>query len=256
MRRRSRRCARRWQPLDSTTARLAFAVDAVAFDLDGTLLDTVHDLAAAVNLLLGKLHLSPLPVDVVRDFIGKGIEDLISKALTRARGVPPRDGEVVALLPLYQQGYTLELGRQTRLFPGVGSGLERMRAAGFKLAVITNKATRFVRPHLEHAGIADFFEVVIGGDDAIAKKPSAEPLLLAATQLGVSAPHMLMVGDSVNDVRAARAAGSPVVVVPYGYNEGVPVQTLAADGIVDSLEAIADWIKHRSAPDFGSSKSS
>jgi phosphoglycolate phosphatase len=250
MRRRSRRCARRWQRLDSATARRVFAVDAVAFDLDGTLLDTVHDLAAAVNLLLGELHLAPVPVNTVRDFIGKGIEDLIGKALTRARGVPPREGEVIALLPLYQQGYTSVLGRQTQLFPGVSRGLERMRAAGFKLAVITNKATRFVRPHLEHAGIAHYFEVVIGGDDVIAKKPGAEPLLLAAAWLGVSPRHMLMVGDSVNDVRAARAAGCPVVVVPYGYNEGAPVQTLAADGIVDSLDVIADWINHRSAPDL------
>jgi phosphoglycolate phosphatase len=249
MRRPSRRCARLWQRLDSTTAHRVFAVDAVAFDLDGTLLDTVHDLAAAVNLLLGELHLAPVPVDTVRDFIGKGIEDLIGKALTCARGTPPREGEVIALLPLYQQGYASVLGRQTQLFPGVRHGLERLRAAEFKLAVITNKATRFVRPYLEHAGIAHYFEVVIGGDDAIAKKPAAAPLLLAAARLGVSPQHMLMVGDSVNDVRAARAAGCPVVVVPYGYNEGAPVQTIAADGIVDSLDVIADWIKHRSAPD-------
>ena len=250
MRRRSRRCARRWRPLDSITARRVFAVDAVAFDLDGTLLDTVHDLAAAVNLLLDSLHLAPLPVDTVRDFIGKGIEDLIGKSLTRARGVPPGEGEVIALLPLYLQGYASILGRQTRLFPGVSRGLERMRAAGFKLAVITNKTTRFVRPHLEHAGIAHYFEVVIGGNDATAKKPDAAPLHLAAARLGVFPQHMLMVGDSVNDVGAARAAGSPVVVVPYGYNEGLPVQALAADGIVDSLEVVADWLKHRSAPNL------
>jgi phosphoglycolate phosphatase len=229
--------------LDSVRESRVFAVDAVAFDLDGTLLDTVHDLAAAVNLLLGELGLSPLPVDAVRSMVGKGVADLLAKALTRARGAPPRDGEVADLLPRYGQGYASMLGRQTQLFPGVVAGLNRMREAGFALAVITNKATRFVQPHLAHAGIAGYFDTVVGGDDAVAKKPDAAPLLLAAARLGVAPARMLMVGDSVNDVAAARAAGSPVLVVPYGYNEGAPVQTLAADGIVDSLDAIAGRIR-------------
>jgi phosphoglycolate phosphatase len=229
--------------LDSLRERRVFAVDAVAFDLDGTLLDTVHDLAAAVNVLLGELGLSPLPVDAVRSMVGKGVADLLAKALTRARGTPPRDGEIAELLPRYSQGYASILGRQTQLFPGVVAGLDRMREAGFDLVVITNKATRFVQPHLVHAGIAEYFETVVGGDDAVAKKPDAAPLLLAAGRLGVAPARMLMVGDSVNDVAAARAAGSPVLVVPYGYNEGAPVQALAADGIVDSLDAVADWIR-------------
>jgi len=229
--------------LDSVREHRVFAVDAVAFDLDGTLLDTVHDLAAAVNQLLGELGLSPLPVDAVRAMVGKGVADLLAKALTRARGAPPRDGEVADLLPRYGQGYAAILGRQTQLFPGVVAGLDRMREAGFALAVVTNKATRFVQPHLVHAGIADYCAAVVGGDDAGAKKPDAAPLLLAAARLGVTPPRMLMVGDSVNDVAAARAAGSPVLVVPYGYNEGSPVQTLTADGIVDSLDAIADRIR-------------
>jgi phosphoglycolate phosphatase len=229
--------------LDSLRERRVFAVDAVAFDLDGTLLDTVHDLAAAVNLLLGEQGLSPLPVDAVRSMVGKGVADLLAKALARARGVAPHDGEIAELLPRYSQRSASILGRQTQLFPGVVAGLDRMREAGFDLAVITNKATRFVQPHLVHAGIAEYFETVIGGDDAVAKKPDAAPLLLAAERLGVAPARMLMVGDSVNDVAAARAAGCPVLVVPYGYNEGVPVQALAADGIVDSLDAIAGWIR-------------
>ena len=229
--------------MDSVRESHVFAVDAVAFDLDGTLLDTVHDLAAAVNLLLGELGLSPLPVDAVRSMVGKGVADLLTRALTRARGAPPRDGEVADLLPRYGEGYASILGRQTQLFPGVVAGLERMRDAGFALAVITNKASRFVQPHLTHAGIAGYFATVVGGDDAVAKKPDAAPLLLAAARLGVVAARMLMIGDSVNDVAAARAAGSPVLVVPYGYNEGAHVQTLAADGIVDSLDAVADRIR-------------
>ena len=229
--------------MDSATARRVFAVDAVAFDLDGTLLDTVHDIAAAVNLLLDELGLVPLPVDSVRSMVGKGVADLLAKALMHARGAPPRDGEVADLLPRFGEGYASILGRQTQLYPGVVDGLDRMREAGFALAVITNKATRFVQPHLVHAGIAGYFTTVVGGDDAIAKKPDAAPLLLAAARLVVAPARMLMVGDSVNDVTAARAAGCPVLVVPYGYNEGAPVQTLAADGIVDSLDAIAGRIR-------------
>ena len=228
--------------MNSANGRRVFAVDAVAFDLDGTLLDTVHDLAASVNMLLAGQGLAPLSTAVVRDLIGKGIAELIGDSLMHARGTPPRDGEVAALLPLYQQGYASILGRQTQLFPGVRSGLDRMRAAGFRLAVITNKTTRFVLPHLVHAGIAEYFEVVVGGDDAAAKKPDAAPLLLAAARMGVRPSRMLMVGDSANDVGAARAAGSPVVVLPYGYSEGMPVQSLAADGIVNSLDAVADCV--------------
>ena len=229
--------------MNSATAGRVFAVDAVAFDLDGTLLDTVHDIAAAVNLLLDELGLVPLPVDSVRSMVGKGLADLLTKALTRARGAPPRDGEVAEVLQRFGEGYASILGRQTQLFPGVVEGLERMRVAGFALAVITNKASRFVQPHLIHAGIAGYFATVVGGDDAVAKKPEAAPLLLAAARLGVMPARMLMVGDSGNDVAAARAAGSPVLVVPYGYTEGAPVQTLAADGIVDSLDAIAGRIR-------------
>jgi len=110
-----------------------------------------------------------------------------------------------------------------------------LRGAGFRLAVVTNKTTRFVAPHLVHARIADYFDVVIGGDDAAAKKPDAAPIVLAAERLGVRCERLLVVGDSGNDALAARNAGSPVLLVPYGYNEGVPVRSLPADGIVDSL---------------------
>ena len=118
-----------------------------------------------------------------------------------------------------------------------------MRQDGFGLAVVTNRATRFVRPHLEAAGIAAYFDVVIGGDDAPRKKPDAAPMLLAAQRLGVAPERLLMVGDSGNDVEAARAAGCPVVVVPYGYREGLAVQDLAADGIVDSIAAVAECVR-------------
>ncbi len=220
-----------------------FAVEAVAFDLDGTLLDTVRDLAAAVNLLLADLGLAPLPEATIRDLIGKGIANLVRRALAAARGIAPEavdEAEVTAVLPRYQAHYAAILGRETVAFPGVVAGLERMAAMGLPLAVITNKASRFVRPHLAHARIEAYFRVVVGGDDLPVKKPHPAVLLHAARELGVEPARMLMVGDSGNDAQAARAAGCPVLIVPYGYNEGAPVQNLDADGIVDSLLAVAD----------------
>jgi phosphoglycolate phosphatase len=227
---------------DAGAARV-FAVDAIAFDLDGTLLDTIDDLAAAVNALLHELRLQPLPQPTIRDLVGKGMSNLLARALALAGAPPLADVEREALLARYQHIYGGLLGRHTRPFPGMEEGLARMRKDGFGLAVITNKATRFVRPHLEAAGIAAYFDVVIGGDDAPRKKPDAAPMLLAAQRLGVAPERLLMVGDSGNDVAAARAAGCPVLVVPYGYREGHAVQDLAADGIVDSIAAVADCVR-------------
>jgi phosphoglycolate phosphatase len=223
-----------------------FAVGAIAFDLDGTLLDTVHDLAGALNALLAELGHPPLPKSDVRDMIGKGMPNLVRQAVARASGVPPDaigDAELAAALARYQSHYGSRLGRDTLPYPGMREGLDRLRAMGFPLAVITNKASRFVRPHLEHAGIAGYFAQVIGGDDLPTRKPDPAQLLHVAAAFGLAPARLLMVGDSINDVMAARAAGCPVLVLPYGYNEGQPVQNLEADGIVPSLLAIADRVR-------------
>ena len=223
-----------------------YDVSAIALDLDGTLLDTIHDLATSVNALLAELGHPAIPKDVVRAMIGKGMANLVRRALARATGISPEavdDAEVKDALGRYQTHYAAHLGRETRSFPGMVEGLERLRAMGFPLAVVTNKATRFVRPHLAKSGIEGFFSLLIGGDDLPTKKPDPGPLLHAARALGVPPHRLLMVGDSINDVVAARAAGCPVLVVPYGYNEGEPVQNLAADGIVPSLAAVADRVR-------------
>ena len=222
-------------------------VSAIAFDLDGTLLDTIHELAAAVNALLGELGYPPLTKDVVGAMIGKGMANLVRRALALATDVSPEavdDDEVKDALVRYQAHYASRLGHETRLFPGMIAGLARLSAMGFPLAVITNKATQFVRPHLVQAGIERYFTVVIGGDDLPTKKPDPGPLRHAAARFGIPVPRLLMVGDSANDVEAARAAGCPVLVVPYGYREGKPVQDLHADGIVASVDAVADRVRY------------
>jgi phosphoglycolate phosphatase len=220
----------------------AFDVHAVAFDLDGTLLDTLPDLASALNALLAEQGCATLPIDTVRDLVGKGMANLVTRALQAARGTPPGADELAALLVRYQALYAERLGQGTTVYPGVVEGLRRMRDAGLALAVVTNKASRFVAPHLAHARLAAFFDVLVGGDDAPAKKPDPAPLRLAAARLGVDVRRLLMVGDSGNDALAARAAGCPVVVVPYGYSEGRPVASLDADGIVATLREVADLV--------------
>jgi phosphoglycolate phosphatase len=223
-----------------------FEVSAIALDLDGTLLDTIHDLAAATNALLTELGHAPLPKEAIRALVGKGIANLVRRSLALARGVPADAVDADALadaLPRYQAHYAAVLGRETRPFPGISEGLLRLRAMGFPLAIVTNKPTRFVQPHLEHAGIAQSFALVVGGDTLPTRKPEAGPLLHVAAAFGIPPARLLMVGDSVNDVEAARAAGCPVLVLPYGYNEGRPVQSLDADGIVPSLAAVADRVR-------------
>jgi phosphoglycolate phosphatase len=224
-----------------------FEVSAIAFDLDGTLLDTIADLAGAVNALLTERGHAPLAQDTVRALVGKGMANLVRRALALATFRAPEsfdDATMAAALARYQVHYAAQLGRATQPFPGLVDCLDRLHAAGFPLAIITNKATRFVRPHLVLAGIAERFDVIVGADDLPAKKPDPGPLLHVAAGFGIAPARLLMVGDSANDVLAARAAGCPVVVVPHGYREGRPVRELEADGIVASLAAVPDCVRY------------
>jgi phosphoglycolate phosphatase len=220
------------------SVRSPFAVDAIAFDLDGTLIDSARDLALALNALLAEQGLEALPEAFIRDLIGKGIGNLVSRAVAASRGTAPDATELASLVVRYAALYERTLGTHSRAYAGVDDALRLLGEAGFRLAVVTNKTTRFVLPHLRHAGIAERFDAIVGGDDAPAKKPDKAPLVLAAQRLGVACERLLMVGDSANDALAARAAGCPVVLVPYGYNEGVPVQSIGCDGIVGSLSEL------------------
>jgi phosphoglycolate phosphatase len=226
-----------------------FDVDAIAFDLDGTLVDSIGDLAHALNATLAGDGCAPLATATIRDLVGKGIPHLARRAYALARGEAPGDDELEAIVARYFAHYEATLGERSAPYPGVVEGLERLRAAAMPLAIVTNKATRFVQPHLERASFGDWFDAIVGGDDAPAKKPDPAPLALAAARLGVDVRRMLMVGDSANDVACARAAGAPVVAVSYGYREGRTVQELAADAIVDSLGELPGHLAGRRTPD-------
>lgn len=219
------------------------AVRAVMIDLDGTLLDTIPDLAAATNLMLGHLGHEPLPLAVVRTYVGKGIPRLVERALARDIEGRADAATLAAALPVFERFYTEVNGRHTTIYPGVREGLELFRAAGFRLACVTNKSGAFTGPLLERMALAHFFELTVAGDTLPRKKPDPMQLLHACTQFGVPPEYMLMIGDSANDAQAARAAGCPVFCVPYGYNEGQAVQSLDVDAIVGSLVDCIPLIK-------------
>jgi len=210
---------------------------AVLFDLDGTLIDTAEDIALALNRTLAAPGVAPVPLATVRGLIGRGAAALIARAL-QSRGQCADEARVGELFAQFIRQYArlLERGESRALpYPGAGEALRALAVAGVRLAVVTNKARQLALDTLTRAGLGAELQLVVGGDSCARRKPDPEPLLYACGQLGVAATAALMVGDSVNDVLAARAAGMPVLCVPYGYNEGVDPRTLACDGFVENL---------------------
>lgn len=217
------------------TRRIPLRVKAVTIDLDGTLADSVPDLAAAANAVLRTLGRAALPDSMIRSFVGKGIPRLVERVLAGSLDGAVDRAALDAALPIFERCYADINGVHTTLFPGVREGLDALRAVDMPLACVTNKAERFTLPLLERLGIAQYFLHVVSGDTLPQKKPDPAPLLHACRQLRVRPPEMLMIGDSVNDAQAARAAGCPVFCVTYGYNEGQDVRALDVDAIVSSL---------------------
>jgi phosphoglycolate phosphatase len=212
---------------------------AILFDLDGTLLDSAPDLAAAANAMLAEVGLPARDPAVIATYIGKGIPKLVERTLTGSLDAAADPALFARALPIYERFYAEESGRRSVPFPGVIEGLQALRAAGVPLACITNKAERFTIDLLKRTALEGFFGVVVCGDTVTRKKPDPEPVLTACARLGVRAADALMIGDSANDVQSARAAGCPVWCVPYGYNEGRPVESLDCDRIVASLAEAA-----------------
>ena len=216
---------------------------AVLIDLDGTLLDTIDDLAAAANAMLVELGLAPRPIAELRSFVGKGAESLVQRALTGqldGRVEPQRLAEAAAV---FRRHYARENGISARCYPGVREGLAEMKSKGLGIACVTNKPVAFTMPLLERTELLSSFDIVIGGDSLPRKKPDPDQLLHACAGFGVAPGEALMIGDSVNDALAARAAGMPVFVLPYGYNEGRDVATLDADAVIESLAHAARLIE-------------
>src|SRR5690606_19679114 len=155
-------------------------------------------------------------------------------------------------LPCFNRHYHQVNGRASRIYPGVVEGLAALKAAGLKLAVVTNKPTEFTLPLLEHSGLSGWFDAVVCGDTCARKKPDPQPLLHACELLECPPGNAVAIGDSVNDALAARAAGITVLAVPYGYNEGVDIHRLDIDGIVFGIHEAVPWLYQRHAHTYRS----
>ncbi|TBU76398.1 phosphoglycolate phosphatase [Phytopseudomonas daroniae] len=207
----------------------------VMFDLDGTLVDSVPDLATAVDRMLIELGRVPAGVEQVREWVGNGARVLVRRALAgdiEHSAVDDADADVALarFLDIYADCHDL-----TVLYPGVHELLEALSTAAVELAVVTNKPERFVAPLLEQVGLGGYFRWIIGGDTLPQQKPDPAALLQVMQLAGVTAAQSLFVGDSRNDVLAARAASVPCVAVSYGYNHGRPVAEEEPNLVVDSL---------------------
>jgi phosphoglycolate phosphatase len=215
-------------------------VDAAIIDLDGTLVDTLGDFEAALNRTHTELGLPPIERAAIERMVGKGSGHLVRSALAHVGGDP---SSYETAMVRYQANYAMVNGHHSALYPGVKEGLEALAQAGLRLVCLTNKPTSFAKALLEAKGLSHYFENVFGGDLFERTKPDPLPVIKTCDALGTAASRTLVIGDSSNDARAARAAGCPVVLVTYGYNHGEPVRAVDADGFVDSLLEAAERVR-------------
>jgi phosphoglycolate phosphatase len=204
-------------------------------DLDGTLVDSVPDLAFCVDAMMERLGRAPRGEAAVRTWVGNGVERLVGRALTGQLDGEPDAADYARAYPLFLELYAENTYTRSILYPGVREGLDFLRAAGYPLGCVTNKAAQFTEPLLTHLGIRDRFTLVVSGDSLPRKKPDPMPLLHAADHFGAVPAEALMIGDSVSDVKAARAAGFGIICMSYGYNHGEDIRASNPDAVIDSM---------------------
>jgi phosphoglycolate phosphatase len=215
-----------------------FTVKKILFDLDGTLVDSAFDLHAATNHVLTHVGRESVTLEQVRHMIGHGAKRLIELGLEATGG--RESHEATALLPVFLSYYRDHIADGTTVFPGGIQMLKDLKSQGFSLAVCTNKPVALTRPLLQHLDIAQYFDAVTGGDSFEFKKPDPRHLLETATLLPGDGAF-LMVGDSINDIAAARSAGAPSVVVDFGYTDIAPAE-LGADHLISSLSELPSLV--------------
>jgi phosphoglycolate phosphatase len=210
----------------------------ILIDVDGTLVDSVPDLAYCVDVMMDRLGRPPHGEAAVRNWVGNGVERLVRRALVGQLDGEPADADFARAYPIFLDLYAENTSKRSVLYPGVREGLNWMAAAGYRLGCVTNKAAQFTLPLLTDLGVIDRFGIVVSGDTLAQKKPDPAPLLHAAAHFGVEPAQSLMVGDSVSDVTAARAAGFHIVCMSYGYNHGEDIRLAKPDHVIDSMVEI------------------
>ena len=215
----------------------------ILIDVDGTLVDSVPDLAFCVDEMMQQLGREPWGETRVRDWVGNGVERLVRRALIGKLDGEPADDEYEKAYPIFLDLYADNTSKRSLLYPGVREGLDYLKAAGYALGCVTNKAAQFTIPLLKDLGVYDDFSIVVSGDTLEHKKPHPAPLLHAAEFFKVDPANALMVGDSISDVKAARAAGFSIACVPYGYNHGDDIRVAKPDLVIESIAALRNELE-------------
>jgi phosphoglycolate phosphatase len=218
-------------------------VRAAIIDLDGTMLDTIPDFHVAINGMRADLGLGPISQEQIALMVGKGSENLIRSVLGLDWDAERVESVFAQAMDAYQRHYLSINGDYSTLYPDVIAGLGAMQAQGLRLACVTNKPIAFATPLLKLKGLDGFFDVVYGGDSLPRKKPDPLPLQTVCADFGLAPAQVVAIGDSSNDAQAARAAGCPVLTVPYGYNHGESIHDTDSDGIVATLLEAASLIR-------------
>jgi len=212
-------------------------VKAVFFDLDGTLIDSAEDLANSINFMLKSIGKNPYDIELIKTWVGNGATMLVKRALSGSFEVGDIDeNEFKKALNIFMEHYKNNLCIKTQMYPGVKETLDKLKAK--KLAIITNKPFKFVTPILKEFKIDGYFDLILGGDSLDEKKPSKKPLLFACEKLNVSPSDTIMVGDSKNDILAAKRAGIKSIAITHGYSQGEDIKGLDADFVVDDIREI------------------
>jgi phosphoglycolate phosphatase len=214
----------------------------ILIDVDGTLVDSVPDLAYCVDEMMKVLGLPVHGEAKVRNWVGNGVEILVRRSLVGQLEGEPDKALFDKAYPVFLDLYEKNTSARSTLYPGVREGLDYLKSCGYALGCVTNKAERFTIPLLKDLGVHDDFKIIICGDTLAKKKPDPLPLLHAAEFFNASPAQALMIGDSISDVKAARAAGFQIVCMSYGYNHGLDIRDFHPDAVIDSMTQLAQLI--------------
>ncbi len=216
--------------------------DLLLIDIDGTLVDSVPDLAWSVDAMMNQLGLNLRGETAVRQWVGNGIEKLVHRALTNSLDLEAENGVFAEALDIFKQFYADNTCKRSALYPGVSEALTWFKAENFNLGCVTNKAEAFTIPLLKDIGIYDYFSIVVSGDTLPVKKPDPAPLLHVADFFGCTPDESLMIGDSISDVKAARNAGFKIACMTYGYNHGDDIRLAKPDLVLDRMDELVKLI--------------
>jgi phosphoglycolate phosphatase len=211
-------------------------------DVDGTLVDSVPDLAYCVDETMKAIGKKPWGEAQVRHWVGNGVPKLVERSLTGELEGTPDQVEYDQAYPIFLELYSHNTSVRSCLYDGVKEGLDYMKAQGYTLGCVTNKDEQFTLPILKDLGIFDYFGIVVSGDTLSKKKPDPLPLLHSAEFFGIDPQHSLMLGDSVSDVKASRAAGFEIICMSYGYNHGNDIRDTNPDLVIDSMAELKEYL--------------